>query len=193
MKKVLWFAAGVSLMAVLYLVGTELSNPAIQSVGNAAISSGEATGEGAKVQGQIQDFFDKLARLNEQKKSAQEPTVLIADDFFKNNNTVEESSLVSEETPAVGEEVGESGGLTAQEAQQLKEKREKIFQEFSAEVKYYEFNDRFDLKKFLTDPRLTELDGEKGGQLIDYVFEKLQGIALLQSQADATHLLVDGQ
>ncbi|MDH5327822.1 MAG: hypothetical protein OEZ68_15285 [Gammaproteobacteria bacterium] len=69
---------------------------------------------------------------------------------------------------------------------QLQEKRQKIYQEFKEEVKYYDFNERFNLSRFMEDERLYQLDAQQGNELIEYVFKNLQGIALLENQPAAS-------
>ena len=62
---------------------------------------------------------------------------------------------------------------------EYKQMQQKVYQEFSEEVKYYDYNEWFDLQGFFNDPRLQMLDGEQGSKIIDYVFDNLQGIALV--------------
>ena len=72
-----------------------------------------------------------------------------------------------------------------------KQRKAKLLADLSEEVKFYDYNERFDLNAFLSDERLHQLDAEQGDKLIAYVFNRLQGIPLMQAQADAVKLLTE--
>lgn len=68
-----------------------------------------------------------------------------------------------------------------------------VFRQFRTEIENYDYNERFDIQGFLSDPRLRQLDASLGGKLIDYVQTRLKGIRLMQNQDDAVHLLTEHQ
>lgn len=72
-----------------------------------------------------------------------------------------------------------------------RKRQEVIHAKLVEEIKYYDYNERFDLKGFLEDERMSQLDADLGSQLIDFVFNQLQGIPLMQAQAATENLLVE--
>jgi len=59
-------------------------------------------------------------------------------------------------------------------------KQQDLYTSFKYEIDGYNYNERFDMKSFLSDPRFSELHASLGVKLLDYVDAKLTGVSLLQ-------------
>ncbi len=71
------------------------------------------------------------------------------------------------------------------------DKQMKKYSEFKHDIDGYEFNERFDMQGFLSDPRFVELHASLGVKLLDYVDKKLEGVALMQDNPEGAKMLLE--
>lgn len=111
---------------------------------------------------------------------------------IENNNMLPGTNLattfqkgVKEDNRVVDINAPFNGIDPASEGQQQK------YSTFRKEIENYQFNERFDLRGFMSDPRFSELHASLGVKIMDYVDKQLNGVALMQDNPEGAAMLYE--
>ncbi len=153
-----------------------------------------------KLQKTISKLNDENRALKEELKiSKQYPIILNSETALSLNRLAEESEIKINsdkndlvEIPSVEEDYSTVDiNAPFNGVDPLSDKQNKKYTEFKQDIDNYEFNERFDMQGFLSDPRFRELHASLGVKLQDYVDKKLEGVALMQDNPEGAKMLVE--